>query len=122
MSLTIASSVREAWAAVRGRAIGEDDVEQLFKDFVPLQTACIREFSDVIDGEAETVARLRAAGVRIGSSTGYTRTMLEPILPDTTRQGYAADAVVTPDDVGAGHGGRQVSDRGGWPPLTSFKK
>jgi len=40
--------------------------------------------------------------VRIGSTTGYTRAMIERVLPKAARQGYSPDCVVTPDDVGQG--------------------
>ena len=58
----------------------EADVEALFADFVPLQLECIVAHSTVIDGVAETVARLRHRGIKIGSTTGYTRPMLDLIL------------------------------------------
>src|SRR5262245_6943969 len=71
--------VLQAWTAAHGSPATEADVEQLFTDFVPLQIARIREFSRVVDGAAEVVASLRASGIRVGSTSGYTRAMLEPI-------------------------------------------
>jgi phosphonoacetaldehyde hydrolase len=56
----------------------------------------------VIDGVAATVARIRKRGIKIGSTTGYTRAMLEIVLPPAAAQGYAPDCAITPDDVGAG--------------------
>lgn len=94
--------VSEAWAAHFGVTPAEADVEALFTGFLPLQLECIEEYSDVIEGVPETVAQLRAAGITIGSTTGYTRAMVSRILPKAASQGYAPDSVVTPDDVGAG--------------------
>lgn len=94
--------VRRAWTERFGAPPTAADVEALFADFLPLQIACIEQFSDVIDGVAETVLQLRGAGIKIGSTTGYTRPMLNVILPKAAQQGYAPDAIVTPDDVGAG--------------------
>jgi phosphonoacetaldehyde hydrolase len=48
------------------------------------------------------VARLRASGVRIGSTTGYTREIMAPVLPIAAEQGYAPDNVVCAGDVAAG--------------------
>jgi phosphonoacetaldehyde hydrolase len=95
-------SVAARWCEVVKRDPTEVDVESLFANFVPLQIECLVKYSTVIDGVAETVARLRKRGIKIGSTTGYTRAMLEMILKPAAAQGYAPDCAITPDDVGAG--------------------
>ena len=50
----------------------------------------------------ETVDAWRAAGLRIGSTTGYTRALLDLVIPAAGAQGYSPDASVTPDEVGGG--------------------
>ena len=62
------------------------------------------------EGEQGTNARqairrleaLRAQGIRIGSTTGYTRSMMDVVLPAATAKGYAVDNCVTPDGLPAG--------------------
>ena len=44
----------------------------------------------MIDGVAATAARIRKRGMKIGSTTGYTRAMLELVLRPAAEQGYAA--------------------------------
>ena len=100
--ILFAPGVAERWREVVKRAPAEADVEKLFANFVPLQLECLVKYSVVIDGVAETVARLRTRGIKIGSSTGYTRAMLDRILQPAAEQGYAPDCAITPDDVGAG--------------------
>ena len=80
----------------------EADVESLFANFVPLQLECLVKYSTVIDGVAAAVARVRKRGIKIGSTTGYTRPMLDMILRPAAEQGYQPDCAITPDDVGAG--------------------
>ncbi len=94
--------VSRRWRGVVTREPTEADVESLFANFVPLQLECLVRYSTVIDGVAETVARLRKRGIKIGSTTGYTRAMLDLILQPAATQGYAPDCAITPDDVGAG--------------------
>jgi phosphonoacetaldehyde hydrolase len=100
--ILFSENVSDRW----GKAVGHDpveaDVESLFANFVPLQLECLVKYSTVIDGVAETVANLRKRGIKIGSTTGYTRAMLEMILQPAAAQGYAPDCSITPDDVGAG--------------------
>ena len=64
--------------------------------------SCLAECSPVIAGVPEAVQRLRNRGLKIGSTTGYTRPMLDILLPHAARQGYAPDCALCPDDVGAG--------------------
>jgi phosphonoacetaldehyde hydrolase len=94
--------VATRWNKAVGHDPTEADVDSLFANFVPLQLECLVKYSTVIDGVAETVARLRERGIKIGSTTGYTRAMLEMILHPAAAQGYAPDCAITPDDVGAG--------------------
>ena len=95
-------SVSSKWRDVAGRAPTEADVEALFADFIPLQLECLARYSTVIDGVAAAAARIRKRGMKIGSTTGYTRAMLELVLRPAAEQGYAPDCAITPDDVGAG--------------------
>jgi phosphonoacetaldehyde hydrolase len=101
-SICAGDRVSAAWSARHGHAPTEIDVERLFAEFLPQQSGILAEFSAPIPGIPETVDAWRAAGLRIGSTTGYTRELLNLVLPVAARQGYVPDASVTPDEVGAG--------------------
>ena len=94
--------VRQAWASHYGRPPAETDVERLFSEFLPKQAETLAEYSTPIDGVPETVNEWRARGLRIGSTTGYTRALLDLVIPRAAKLGYAPDASVTPDEVGGG--------------------
>ena len=81
---------------------GEAEVESLFADFVPQQMACLVECSTVISGVTDTVRCLRDRRIKVGSTTGYTRLLMDILLPHAANQGYVPDCAVCPDDVGAG--------------------
>ncbi|MEZ5729078.1 MAG: HAD-IA family hydrolase [Burkholderiaceae bacterium] len=51
---------------------------------------------------SETVAQLRARGLRIGSTTGYTRAIMAPVHELAESQGLAVDDIVCADDVPVG--------------------
>lgn len=53
-------------------------------------------------GTLEVVSALRARGVKIGSTTGYLREMMEINLRDAKQQGYEPDSTVCASDVPAG--------------------
>jgi phosphonoacetaldehyde hydrolase len=94
--------VRRRWQEAHGRPPSEADVDRMFADFVPLQLACLSEHSALIPGTRETVDAMRARGMKIGSTTGYLREMMEINLRDAKRQGYEPDSTVCASDVPAG--------------------
>ncbi len=94
--------VRKAWTALRGNEPGDADVEAMYAEFIPLQFSCLEEYSGVIDGLLETVETLRRRGMKIGSTTGYTRAMLDLLLEASALQGYTPDCSLTPEEAGTG--------------------
>ena len=94
--------VAQQWGHAHGRLWTEADVEALYQAFIPLQLACLADFADVIPGTLHLVSSLRAAGVKLGSTTGYNREMMELYAPLVARNGYAPDVWVCSTDVSAG--------------------
>jgi len=90
------------WSKLHGAAPSEADVDRLFAQFIPLQMETLAAHSAVIYGVAETVERLRGRGLRIASTTGYTRPMLDILLASAAQQGYQPELSLCPDDAGGG--------------------
>jgi phosphonoacetaldehyde hydrolase len=90
------------WSEVHGRIPGEEDVDRLFAEFIPLQLEELPRHSRVIGGVVETVEHIRSQGLKIGSTTGYTRPMLEILRASAAEEGYEPDLSFCPDDVGGG--------------------
>jgi phosphonoacetaldehyde hydrolase len=100
--ITELESVRRRWQDAHGRLPNDDDVSAMFAEFVPLQLECLSTYSALIPGTLEVVAKLRARGIKIGSTTGYLTDMMKINLADGKRQGYQPDATVCASDVPAG--------------------
>lgn len=94
--------VAEAWTAATGQAPDEADVAALMTDLGPLMRDAAAEAAELIPGAAEAVAALRAAGLKIASSTGYTREMMEPVLRRAKAQGYDPDHLVCANETPRG--------------------
>jgi len=94
--------VTRAWSAVHGESPGDSAIDSIYRAFLPLQLSCIERYSSVIPGVVDAVQTLRANGIRIGSSTGYTRELMQRVLPLAERQGLSIETVLTASDMEIG--------------------
>jgi phosphonoacetaldehyde hydrolase len=102
MGIAKKDHIRCILATRNGAAPPEAEVEALYADFLPKQTECLGRYSQVIAGVPRACEALRSRGIRIGSTTGYTRPMLEFLLERAREQGFAPDCALCPQDVPGG--------------------
>jgi phosphonoacetaldehyde hydrolase len=95
-------AVASRWIEKYGRQPDQNDVDALYDTTESLMISRIADHAKVIPGLIEFVGALRSQGIRIGSTTGYTRPMMPPLVESARRQGYEPDAVVCSSDVPAG--------------------
>jgi len=95
-------SVRRRWVEAHGSEPTGEDVDRMFADFVPMQEACLSEYSQLIPGTLDVITECRARGYKIGSTSGYLPGMLAINLADAQKQGYAPDATFGAGDVPRG--------------------
>jgi phosphonoacetaldehyde hydrolase len=94
--------VAERWLRVHGSACGEDDIQAMYVELVPIQEAVLPRFCDLIPGTLQAMAEIRARGYKVGSTTGYPRSVGEIAARRATEQGYVPDVMVCADEVPAG--------------------
>jgi phosphonoacetaldehyde hydrolase len=87
-------SIAKAWGAHHGRDPLDRDIDVLMTRLGPLMREKAALASVLIPGALQAFEQLRAAGIRVASSTGYTRDMLEPVLAAAAAQGYRPEHVV----------------------------
>lgn len=66
-------AVDARWQAKFGRSMSAADIDAIYAAFMPLQIAKVVDFSSPIAGVIDTIAVLRAEGIKIGSCSGYPR-------------------------------------------------
>ena len=93
-------NIAEAFEEKRGKKPCEADVDRIYGNFEPALIAVIKDYAKPLPDVPETVERLRKSGILIGSTTGYTKAMMEILCPVSESLGYAPDCLVCPDDVG----------------------
>ncbi|HWQ82930.1 MAG TPA: phosphonoacetaldehyde hydrolase [Anaerolineales bacterium] len=94
--------VAKAWQAAHGTPASEADVDILFQNFIPMQAAVLKDYAEPVCGVVDLVRELHDQEIKIGSTTGYTRAMMDVLAPEAARRGYAPDCIVCPDEVPAG--------------------
>lgn len=114
------------WADVHGKPFTDADVDRLYEVFTPMNAAVVADFAGFIPGAVEMVGALRARGLKIGSTTGYNRPIMDILAPIAARGGYAPDNLVCAGDLSAGRPSplmmyRCFADLGAWPPHTVVK-
>ena len=88
--------MRRRWVEVHGVEPTPADVDRMFEDFVPMQEACLSEYSQLIPGTVEIVNECRARGYKIGSTSGYLPGMLAINQADAAKQGYRRTPPLVP--------------------------
>jgi phosphonoacetaldehyde hydrolase len=94
--------VVSAWRKARGAEPTDADAGELYAEFIPLQLACLADHSAIIAGVPEITEQLRSRGLKIGSTTGYTRPMLDFLVARASEQGFSPDCSLCPADVPGG--------------------
>ena len=92
--------VGKRWKEVYGKEWRPQDVELMFRDFVPMQLECLPKYSELMPETVGAVNTLRSEyKVKIGSTTGFNREMVDLLLKESRKQGYVPDVTVAGDEV-----------------------
>ena len=99
LELTKLPKIRERWNKAHGRYPDQGDVDRMFADFVPMQLDCLRKYTTLLPHVADVTQKFQKEGIKIGSSTGFVRSMVDILEEDAKKQGYTPDASVAGDEV-----------------------
>jgi len=94
--------VAQSWLDTFGKLPTAVDIDHLFSNFIPMQHAVLKEFAAPIPGLIEAIRELREREIKIGTTTGYLRSMMDVLAPEAERFGYIPDCVVCSDEVPGG--------------------
>ena len=95
--------ISEMWNAKYGYTPTLHDVGKLFEDFVPIQLHALHEHATLLPDVNQTIQYLRVGmGIKVGSTTGFTREMVEVLETAANKQGAYFDTTVAGDEVSNG--------------------
>jgi phosphonoacetaldehyde hydrolase len=125
-ALLTQSDIMARWSKAQGAPPTDRDVDRVFEIFVPLNASVVTDYADLIPGVLEAHAALRGRGIKIGSTTGYTRSIMERLLPAAAAQGLVTDNLVCAGDTPEGRPSPQMMyrcflDLGVWPAARVVK-
>jgi phosphonoacetaldehyde hydrolase len=114
------------WAQVHGAAPTAADVDRVYKVFVPMNEEVVADYATLVPGALDTLDWLAARGIKVGSTTGYTRSIMDRVAPLATAQGYTPLNIVCADDLPEGRPGplgmyQCFIDLAVYPPETVLK-
>lgn len=88
------------WKQVKGDFANDNDVEAVYAQFEPKLFSILDQFATPKQYVIETVEELRNMGIKIGSTTGYTDSMMTVVVKEAAQQGYSPDCWYSADSVG----------------------
>lgn len=94
--------IAEQWKAKFGHLPDENDVQELHKEFVAVDSVIIPQTSTPIAGVPEALRTLKAKGVKIAFSTGYPRVLADLCLKNLRDANVPNDFDISADEVPAG--------------------
>ena len=87
------------------RPPSDADVTAIYERFMPLQIANVGKHSALIPGALPAIEHMRQAGLKIGTTSGYPRQVMDHVVALAAVAGYQPDHVVAADDLPTGRPG-----------------
>ena len=87
------------WIRKHGKPHTEADIDAVYEKFEPALFSVLKNYANPLPGVLKTVEQIRKMSLKIGSTTGYTRQMMDIVAPLAKENGYAPDYLVCPEDV-----------------------
>lgn len=105
------AQIAARWRGIHGKDANERDVDALYDAFNRHLVDLLPRYADPVPGLLDVVAALRAAGLRIGSNSGYSATMMNVLAGAARERGFLPDCIVSASDVAAGRPAPDLSLR-----------
>jgi phosphonoacetaldehyde hydrolase len=93
------AAVAEPWQKLFGRPFDDTDAHQLLHEFEPMSAQAAIDHWDFIPGFLPVYKALKSQGMAFATTTGYTRTIMTPLIAHALAQGFEPALVVCCDDV-----------------------
>jgi phosphonoacetaldehyde hydrolase len=103
--------VKNQWFNTYQRVSTAADIDKLLNEFIPMNKVSLIECSEVIPGVVDVVHHLEFNDIRIGSTTGYVRELMDVLEPLAAKQGYRPEISLCSGDTPSGRPSPQMMKR-----------
>lgn len=100
--IIFSDSIKAQFLAKYGVEPTEADVKKIYKNFEPEMLKTIPQYAELIPGVVNVTHFLRKNQIKIGSTTGYTKEMMDILAPIAMKNGYKPDSWVASNEVSKG--------------------
>lgn len=94
--------VKKLFKEKYNREATEEDINQLYDKFEKVLFSSLSDYVKFNPYVLEVLDELRTREIKIGTTTGYTKEMMDIILPIANEQGYNPDFTIASDEVKKG--------------------
>ncbi|WP_203522456.1 2-aminoethylphosphonate--pyruvate transaminase [Fusobacterium sp. IOR10] len=96
------SRITDLWKKKYNREWNKNDISDLYFNFEKKLFEILENYTTPISGIIPLAKKLRDNNIKIGSTTGYTRKMLDIVIDGAKKKGYSPDIFVTPTETSVG--------------------
>lgn len=119
-------AVAAAWRARHGSDFDDAAIDAIFDVFEPMNVAAVEAHAALIPGALAALEWCAARGIRIGSTTGYTRPIMQRLMPLAAAQGFVPEVTICAGDLAAGRPAplqmwSAMAQMGIWPASSVIK-
>jgi phosphonoacetaldehyde hydrolase len=123
MSIFADEEVSRRWMVVKGSHPGNAEADALMIELEPAMAREAAKASKLIPGAKTVFDHLIASGIKVGSSTGYTPTMMAEVVRLAAEQGYHPQTILCAGDTTEGRPApfmlwQAMINLGVWPART----
>lgn len=91
--------IHNEWIRIHGKDFTAEDVDKVYEASEAGIFKILKDFAEPKPFVLETIEKLRQAGIKIGSTTGYTDDMMAIVVPKAAENGYTPDCWFSPNSV-----------------------
>ncbi len=91
--------INAEFKSIHGRDFTESDIDAIYEKSELSILQAVKDYAEPKPFVLDEIAKLRARGIKIGSTTGYTRAMVDLVIPVAKENGYSPDACFTSTEV-----------------------
>lgn len=95
-------TIKKQFLTLYKREANENDIKALYESFEKSIFATLPDYTALLPFVSQSVRLLRDMGIKIGSTTGYTKAMMDTIIPLASANGYTPDCCIASDELGYG--------------------